>query len=290
MIYDVTHVTAYKYDSMVARARCALRLLPIDGLGQRVQATTLDIDPAPTSLTESICFFGNRVQLATIDRPHRALKVTARSRVVIDRPQQPTSGATLEEVREQAAEAHSLEAVSPVHFLFPSRLAPAYEPATDYARQSFTPGRDIFQAARELTKRIRADFRYDPKATRVSTPLSEAFGLKAGVCQDFAHVMISGLRGLGLPASYVSGYIRTFPPAGKPRLQGADASHAWVGLWCGTQAGWLGFDPTNGIDVGNDHIVVANGRDYSDISPVSGVIVGSGEQSVDVSVDVLPVG
>ena len=136
--------------------------------------------------------------------------------------------------------------------------------------------------------RIRTQFRYDPKATVVSTPLSEAFEKRHGVCQDFAHIMISGLRGLGLPARYISGYIRTIPPPGQKRLEGADATHAWVAVWCGARDGWIGLDPTNDIMIGDDHIILAKGRDYADISPVAGIILGSKEQDVDVMVDVIP--
>jgi transglutaminase-like putative cysteine protease len=135
--------------------------------------------------------------------------------------------------------------------------------------------------------RIRTGFKYDPKATVISTPLQEVFEKRHGVCQDFAHLMIAGLRGLGLPAAYVSGYLRTLPPAGKPRLQGADATHAWVSLWCGDQTGWVGLDPTNDVLVESDHIVLAIGRDFSDVSPVDGIIVGSRRQKLGVAVDVL---
>ena len=135
--------------------------------------------------------------------------------------------------------------------------------------------------------RINTEFKYDPKATVISTPLKEVFEKRHGVCQDFAHVMIAGLRGLGLPAAYVSGYLRTIPPPGKPRLQGADATHAWVSLWCGAELGWVDFDPTNDLLVANDHIVLAVGRDFSDVSPVDGIIVGSRKQKLGVAVDVL---
>ena len=146
----------------------------------------------------------------------------------------------------------------------------------------------MLAGAAELMRRIRTEFRYDPKATVISTPLSEAFQKRHGVCQDFAHIMISGLRGLGLAAAYVSGYIRTIPPEGEARLEGADATHAWVALWCGDDLGWIGLDPTNDIMIGNDHIILARGRDYADISPVAGIILGSKEQDVDVQVDVIP--
>jgi transglutaminase-like putative cysteine protease len=138
--------------------------------------------------------------------------------------------------------------------------------------------------------RIRTQFKYDPKATVISTPLREVFDKRHGVCQDFAHVMIAGLRGLGLPAAYVSGYLRTIPPPGKPRLQGADATHALVSLWCGGELGWIGLDPTNDMLIENDHIILGVGRDFSDVSPVDGIIVGSRKQKLNVAVDVIVVG
>ena len=190
-------------------------------------------------------------------------------------------------MRENAFSSNGLTNASPANYLYASRLVPLFAPAADYARRSFAANRPVLESAIDLMKRIYSDFRYDPTATSISTPLSEAFAKKRGVCQDFAHVMISGLRGLGLPAGYVSGYIRTIPPEGKPRLEGADATHAWVALWCGAEWGWVGLDPTNAILMGNDHIVLARGRDYADISPISGVILGSGEQDIEVKVDVI---
>jgi transglutaminase-like putative cysteine protease len=159
---------------------------------------------------------------------------------------------------------------------------------TDYARSSFPSGRSALGGAFDLMQRIRRDFRFDSKATSVRTPLQEAFALRAGVCQDFAHIMIAGLRGLGIPSAYVSGYLRTIPPAGQPRLRGADASHAWVSVWCGD--GWIGLDPTNGIVMCDDHIVVARGRDYTDVSPIDGIVSSSGAQKLKVEVDVVPDG
>ena len=223
---------------------------------------------------------------------HRTLVVATRTSVEIQREPVPDGDATdaWELVRDAAFAASSLDRDAPVHYLHPSRFVPHYEPATAYARESFTPGRPVLAGAKELMHRIRTQFRYDPKATIVSTPLSEAFEKRHGVCQDFAHIMISGLRGLGLPAAYVSGYIRTIPPPGKKRLEGADATHAWVAVWCGSGHGWIGLDPTNDIMIGNDHIILARGRDYADISPVAGIILGSKEQDVDVKVDVIPRG
>jgi transglutaminase-like putative cysteine protease len=164
-----------------------------------------------------------------------------------------------------------------------------FDEATAYARQSFTPTRPILAAASDLTQRIHSDFTYDVDATEVTTPTIEAFVRKRGVCQDFAQVMIAALRGLALPALYVSGYIRTIPPPGKKRLAGADASHAWVSLWCGGTIGWIDFDPTNATPVQNDHIVVATGRDYSDVSPMESMVLSSGGHTLEVEVDVIAV-
>jgi transglutaminase-like putative cysteine protease len=162
-------------------------------------------------------------------------------------------------------------------------------PVTAFAAASFPPDIGVLVGAVDLMHRIRGGFKYDPKATVISTPLREVFEKRHGVCQDFAHVMIAGLRGLGLPAAYVSGYLRTIPPPGKPRLQGADATHAWVSLWCGREVGWIGFDPTNDLLVENDHIILGVGRDFSDVSPVDGIIVGSRKQKLNVAVDVIVV-
>jgi transglutaminase-like putative cysteine protease len=180
-------------------------------------------------------------------------------------------------------------ATSPAHFLFPSRQVSLDPEIADYARESFSPGRPVFAGAFDLMGRIKADFVYEIGATSVATTPSAAYKLRRGVCQDFAHVMIAGLRGIGVPAAYVSGYLRTVPKAGRARLEGADAMHAWVMVWCGTGAGWWGFDPTNAILVGDDHVTLAVGRDYSDIAPIAGIVFASGEQHLEVSVDVIPV-
>ena len=292
MIYDIRHVTTYTYGGEMTYALCALRLLPRDARGQRVESAELVIDPQPARYEERVCFFGNRVAMATLAKPHRALRVEARSRVRVERPTPPDAEATptWEDLRDAAFASNSLAPDSPVHMLHASKLAPIQTPVTAYARQSFPAGRAALAGAMDLMRRIRADFAYDPKATLVTTPLEEAFAARRGVCQDFAHVMIAGLRGLGLPAAYVSGYLRTIPPPGKKRLEGADASHAWVALWCGPELGFVGLDPTNAILEGDDHILLAIGRDYSDIAPIGGVLLGAGDQRIDVAVDVIPVG
>ncbi len=292
MIYDIKHLTIYEYGSTVTYSNCALRLLPRDEPGQVVYASHLDIEPEPSETRERVCFFGNRVTSMTIDTAHRSLRVSARTSVEIDREPPPKVEDTpaWEVAREEAFASNTLGKDSPAHFLHPSRFVPHYAPAASYARESFPAGRTVLAGAVDLMQRIHKDFKYDPKATVVSTPLSEAFEKRHGVCQDFAHIMISGLRGIGLPGAYISGYIRTIPPPGQKRLEGADATHAWVSIWCGDKYGWVGLDPTNAIMIGNDHIILAMGRDYADISPVAGIILGSREQDVDVKVDVIPRG
>jgi transglutaminase-like putative cysteine protease len=290
VIYDIRHLTLYEYGSAVTFTHCALRLLPRDWPGQRVLSSGLRISPPPAQAVERICFFGNRLTILTIETAHRELVVSATSSIEVNRSEPPGEDETpaFEALREEAFESASLDKDSPAHFIYPSRLVPRYEPVTDYARKSFPAGQPVLKGAKELMRRIKADFKYDTKATMVSTPISEAFANRHGVCQDFAHIMIAGLRGLGLPAAYVSGYIRTIPPPGKERLEGADAMHAWVSLWCGKTHGWVDLDPTNSMMIGNDHIALAKGRDYADISPVAGIILGSREQDVDVKVDVVP--
>ena len=240
MIYDIRHLTLYEYGSAVTFSHCVLRLLPADGPGQTVLSSELRITPAPAQTIERTCFFGNRLTFLTIETAHRKLIVEATTSIEIERgePCDQTGTPAFEIVRQEAFASTSFDRDSPAHFLYPSHLVPRFEPATDYARESFSAGRPVLEGAMELMRRIKADFKYDTKATVVSTPLSEAFGKRRGVCQDFAHIMIAGLRGIGLPAAYISGYIRTIPPAGKKRLEGADAMHAWVSLWCGEARGW----------------------------------------------------
>ncbi|UZF92414.1 transglutaminase family protein [Bosea sp. NBC_00550] len=292
MIYDLRHVTTYGYSRQVPFARCIMRLLPHDGGGQIVRKAELSISPRPAERNDGICFFGNRMTAVTITKPHRELKVEMRARIEVQRPTPPHAGLTRgwEEVARLALASSSLAPVSPAHHLYPSRLVPQVQAVIAYADESFGGKRPVLEAACELMARIRRDFTYDPEATEVTTPIAEAFAQRHGVCQDFAHIMIGGLRGLGLPAAYVSGYIRTIPPPGEKRLEGSDASHAWVMLWCGPETGWIGLDPTNDLIVADDHIVTAIGRDYADVAPLDGVVIGPGSQKIGIAVDVIPVG
>ena len=289
MIYDIRHVTTYSYESPVSFARCSLRLEPRSGDGQQLVSHAVEIRPRPAERTVRRDFFGTHTESVLIETAHRHLRIDSRSRVSVSRqaPDRTALSPSWESVRDVAFEASSLGPASPVGYVFASALVPVLEPVAAYAAASFPQGQGILAGSVDLMHRIRRDFKYDPKATVISTPLKEVFEKRHGVCQDFAHVMIAGLRGLGLPAAYVSGYLRTIPPPGKPRLQGADATHAWVSVWCGREIGWVGFDPTNDLLVENDHIILAVGRDFSDVSPVDGIIVGSRKQKLAVAVDVL---
>ena len=291
MIYDIRHVTSYSYESPVSFARCSLRLEPKTGEGQELISHSIDIRPRPTERTTRRDFYGTLTDNVLIESAHRHLRIDSRSRVSVERRSHDRTAASppWEQVRELAFTAASLGPSSPVGYVFASTLVPVLQPVTAYAGASFPQGASILAGSVDLMRRIRSEFKYDPKATVISTPLREVFEKRHGVCQDFAHVMIAGLRGLGLPAAYVSGYIRTIPPPGQPRLQGADATHAWVSVWCGGDLGWVGFDPTNDLMIANDHIVLATGRDFSDVSPVDGIIVGSRKQKLRVEVDVMPV-
>jgi len=291
VIYDIRHVTTYGYESPVSFARCSLRLEPRCGDGQELVSHSVEIRPRPADRTSRRDFFGTLTENIVIETAHRHLRIDSRSRVSVSRkaPGRTAPSPAWESVRDLAFEATSLGPSSPIGYVFASPLVPVLEPVTAYAAASFPSDVGVLVGAVDLMHRIRSGFKYDPKATVISTPLREVFEKRHGVCQDFAHVMIAGLRGLGLPAAYVSGYLRTIPPPGKPRLQGADATHAWVSLWCGREVGWVGFDPTNDLMVENDHIILGVGRDFSDVSPVDGIIVGSRKQKLNVAVDVIVV-
>jgi transglutaminase-like putative cysteine protease len=290
MIYDVCHRTSYKYEATVTFARCQLRLTPPSNSSQTVIAGALTITPQPSQRETHTGPFDERVVTVIIDRPHKTLVIEARSRVKVHALPIPSAEQSppWEAVRLSAFESRSLDADSPAPYLYPTPRTPIMPAITDYARAHFTPGRPILEATISLMRAIYDDFTYDAEATTVSTPAAEAFTKRHGVCQDFSHIMIAGLRGLGAPAAYVSGYLRTIPPPGQPRLEGADATHAWVQVWCGETIGWVGFDPTNALIVQNDHITLAVGRDYSDVAPIDGVMLGPRGQGLKVEVDVIP--
>ena len=290
MIYNVRHLTTYRYQSFVTFARCVLRLTPRSSAAQTVLESSVVVTPPPSQTLERTGPFGEHMLTVTVDTPHRALVIDARSRVDMHAPvvERGAGSPAWEAVRALALQSGDLGIDGPALYLYPTARTPLVAAITDYARRSFAPRRPVLDAAFELMTRIAEDFTFDSKATDVRTSPAEAFEARRGVCQDFAQVMISGLRGLGLPAAYVSGYLRTIPPPGRPRLMGADAMHAWVTLWCGPERGWTAFDPTNAVLVQDSHIVVAIGRDYSDVAPIDGILLAPGEQELKTEVDVIP--
>ena len=291
MHYIVTHATTFHYRAPMRYARCNLRLQPFDWPGQKLESFGITVDPHESMMRGSRgSGFPGKVERIVVEKPTTALVITSRSALTVDRPVPAAEPGdpTIAEVAERARASTDLSMTGPANYLFASPMIALTPEITEWCAETMRPDRPIVEAAFELTNRILTAFRYDGTATETTTTPAEAFEKKAGVCQDFAQVMIAGCRGLGLPAAYVSGYIRTIPPPGKPRLVGADATHAWVMLWCGEARGWIGFDPTNGIYMASDHIVTAVGRDYADIAPIDGVFVGQSGQDIDVSVDVAP--
>ena len=290
MIYDIRHITRFDYGNQVKFARCNLRLKPIDWPGQTLDDYRLTVEPVGRlGAARAEAGLANVTRLV-IDTPVRMLSIESAARVTVDRlvPVPDASDPTLAEIATWARDSHDLSAAGPANYIYPSPLIPLDRDIADWCAVDLDPARGCLEAGMALAMRIQREFQFDGTATFVDTPPSEAFRQRRGVCQDFAQIMITGLRAAGLPAAYASGYIRTIPPPGQPRLVGADATHAWVLLWCGPVRGWVGIDPTNGIWMAADHIVMAVGRDYAEIAPVDGVVLGSGAQQMDVSVDVAP--
>jgi len=292
MTYRVRHRTAYRYEADVAHSYGQLRLQPRDFTQQRCLATEVIVEPPAADYHEWTDFFGNRVAYFTVEVPHRALTVTAVSTVEVD---ERGDGLMLfcEEPWEQARDAlhehRDPETTEAAAFVLDSPLVHASPLFADYARPSFTPGRQLVEAVAEVASRIHGDFAFKPGSTSVTTTLEEVFEQREGVCQDFAHLAIACFRSLGLAARYVSGYLETDPPPGAPKLQGRDVSHAWASVYV-PSAGWVGIDPTNDRFVGSRYITTAWGRDYSDVAPVSGVIyTNGGTASLKVEVDVVAV-
>ena len=288
--YAVIHRTRFRYDAPVRFARCNLRLRPIDWDGQRVEEHALAVEPAAGVRPALAGGYPVETSRLLVERPASQLVIESRSRVAVERP---VPSPSPDDPSVAAAAAAALvdvrfEPDAPANYLYPSPLIPAVPAIADWCGEELRRGRGVVEAGLALAQRIAREFRYDGSATTLETTPAQAFAERAGVCQDFAQVMISGARSAGLAAAYVSGYLRTVPPPGQARLVGADATHAWVMLWCGDMRGWVGFDPTNGVTVGKDHIVTAVGRDYGDVAPIDGVFLGREGQRIEVSVDVEP--
>jgi len=280
--YEVVHTTEYDYRDPVAVSHHLAHLNPRVLPHQQRLLHDLRIEPAPAVMTTHTDYFGNAVTFFAMQGEHTRLTVRARSRVALQTTSLPSPSDTppWEAVADRTA--LPLEALE---FLFDGLLIPPSAELTAYARAAFPPGRPLLEAVLELTRRIHEEFTFDPKATTVKTPLADVFESRRGVCQDFARLEIACLRSLGLPARYVSGYLETVPPPGRSRLLGADASHAWLAVYC-PAVGWIHVDPTNNLIPSGTHVTVAWGRDYTDVSPIHGVILGGGNHTLRVNVDV----
>lgn len=289
MKFAVSHRTTYRYRRPVMRSHHVVHLRPRQSTSQRVIHHSLLIEPAPASQTERTDTFGNPTSLLRIEDQHSEFVVHARSSVEVTRPTLPEldHSPAFEAIATAATQAGDNLDTDVLQFTCPSRHTPNSRALHDFARTSFPAGKPVLAGAMNLTTRIFREFKFDPTATDVSTPVLRVLEMKRGVCQDFAHLALAALRSLGLPARYVSGYLLTRPPPGQLKLRGTDASHAWFSVWA-PEAGWVDFDPTNGIIPAGEHITVAYGRDYEDISPVSGVLLGGGDQTMSIAVDVEP--
>jgi len=288
--YTISHRTLYEYNDAVSVSHHVIRLKPREFAFQHCFNYRLTSEPAPAVLNAHEDYFGNTVNFITIEGPHRQLAVTSRCEVeVTPRTRLPQEeDPPWEHVRELCWRDTAVYGDGSSEFGFASPLISHGPQFAEYAGASFTPGRPVLEAGMDLMHRIHQDFQFDAHATTVATPLEQVFLQRRGVCQDFAHLQIACLRALGLPARYVSGYLETSPPPGQTKLVGADASHAWIQLWCGP-GGWADLDPTNDILPGERHITLAWGRDFADVSPLRGVLVGSGSHQLTVAVDVTPI-
>lgn len=291
MIYDIRHVTRFDYGNAVRFARCNLRLKPILWSGQELERYNLAITPSGRTMpTVAEAGLANVVRLL-VEKPVRQLTIESTMRMAVNRPVPMPSAddPTLAEVAAWTLASRDGGPAGPAAYLFPTQLIPLDRDIAAWAAIDLAPDRPVLDAAIALAQRLQREFAFDPTATLVDTSPAEAFAKRGGVCQDFAQIMIAGLRAAGVPAAYASGYIRTIPPPGQERLVGADATHAWVLVWAGPTLGWVGVDPTNGIWMAGDHIIMAIGRDYAEIAPIDGVVLGGAAQEMHVSVDVAPV-
>ena len=300
MLLHVTHETRYAYAPAVETAQHLAHLRPLATASQELVSHQLTIDPAPAQRNEVPDLYGNTRAFFALESTHDHLIVTAESVVKTSAPVlSPAVARELpwETVRERFRFRKDAPFDPASEFVFPSPYVPRQDDFVAYARASFVPERPTFDVAMDLTERMYRDFAYDADSTEINTPAVEALAQRKGVCQDFAHILIACFRAMGLPARYVSGYLLTQPPPGQPRLVGADASHAWVSVYLpGEGEGpesvgdWADFDPTNGRQPGEDYVTLAIGRDYSDVSPMRGVLHGGARHTLHVGVTVQPVG
>lgn len=291
MRLEITHETSYTYHPAVETAQHVAHLRPPSSAHQQLLSHTLEISPTPSQLTQSLDVYGNLCSFFSLQAAHEKLCVIARSVVNTREPAWAQSGVPWEQVRERFRYQAGSRFNPAAEFVFASPYVPRHDDFAAYARPSFAPGVPLLVAAQDLMERIYTDFTYSSESTEVNTPAVEALALRQGVCQDFAHIMVACCRAMGLPARYVSGYLLTHPAPGQPRLIGSDASHAWASVYVpdivGDQ-GWCDFDPTNNRMPGEDYVTLATGRDYSDVSPMRGVIHGGASHTLRVAVTVMP--
>ncbi|MBS0518613.1 MAG: transglutaminase family protein [Proteobacteria bacterium] len=290
MRYLLSHRTSYSYASSVDSAHHIAHLRAREFPGQKVTSISIVTNPEPALAVQHLDYFGNHIDIYRIDQPHQRFDIEVRAAVEVKFPPPPPDADTpgWEAVRTMLMGNGFPDPIEACEFIHESPLVPIDATLRDYGAASFTPGRPILAVARDLCRRIKADFEYNPGATDISTPLADVFRGKAGVCQDFAHVMIAACRAHGVAAAYVSGYIRTVHSREEMVLRGADASHAWVAVWCGPGINWIHLDPTNDLVASEDHVAVAWGRDFSDVSPLRGVILGGDAHTYGVAVTLMP--
>jgi len=288
--YRIHHRTVYRYSEAVTFCQNLTHLTARGTPSQPEPQSYLRIHPEPEVIDRHTDGFGNPIEFFSLDEPHRELTLDVTHRIPLTPISLPDPAGTTswELVRQELTAPRHAAALDARQFGFASRYVPLGAEYEQLALRAFTPHRPILEAALELTHQIYAQFTYDPRATTITTPVAEVLKLRRGVCQDFAHLQLAALRSIGLSARYVSGYLATKPPPGKERLVGADATHAWIAVYCG-EAGWVGLDPTNDMAESERHIVLAWGRDYDEVSPVKGVILGGGQHTLHVTVDAVAV-
>ena len=290
MRYRITHHTGYQYGERVSLSHTVVRLRPRDHAGQSCLRHQITIWPAPNTRSDRLDYFANHVTYFSVKESHEQLTIDSQSEVEVRAPAEGCLSLPMgwEQARQALLDAASPEALLAREFSFDSPYVARSAELHAYALPSFAPGRPFLQAVYELTQRIHSDFEFLPGSTTVGTPVLEVLRSRRGVCQDFAHLEIGCLRSMGLAARYVSGYLATTPPPGQQRLVGADVSHAWIGVFS-PECGWIDFDPTNGVMVSTGHMTVAWARDYDDVGPIRGILIGGRRQKLYVAVDVVPV-
>jgi len=291
LLSEITHSSTYDYLGDVSVSHHLLRLAQRAYAKQNCLAHELVITPQPATVDAHPDYFGNPAHFIAVETPHRQLEIKSHSRVAVLPAfiPEPLETPAWETVRARCRDDHSGQALEAHEFTYPSPMVTVADEFAEYASKSFARARPVFDAVTDLVARIHADFAFDTTATTVTTPVIDVFRQRRGVCQDFVHFLIACLRSLGLPGRYVSGYLETDPPPGKPKLRGADASHDWASFFC-PGIGWVDVDPTNNCVPSLRHITIGWGRDYTDVPPIRGVLVGSQNQQLRVAVDVTACG